>query len=181
MDNTPKTIEDAASRLEMLGQFGYIVANVEDNDSNEVCTTLFGQNEDEPSPLASMFKLYVLAAVVDAIEQEGIPYSLSSLIQINEQFFSLHYGIVQGDTPGSQRRTMQELAELMIAISDNTATNILMATVGHRAAEQAMRDYGHHHPQLNIPFLRKRDFFLLKLLGKPTTSATTVHLIKRRR
>ena len=51
----------------------------------------------------------------------------------------------------------------MIAISDNTATDLLIDAVGRDAVEAALVTAGHAAPELNRPFLTPRELFVLKL------------------
>jgi hypothetical protein len=106
--------------------------------------------------------LYVLGAVVDAIDAGSITWDQS--VEIVDRYRSLPSGVVQSDAAGSTR-TVRELAELMISISDNTATDHLIGLVGRDAVEQAQRGYGHTAPELNEPFLSTRELFILKLDG----------------
>jgi len=175
LENPPKTMQEAIDRLEALGHenFAFVVASsgaadddhYNDDDNETYCNNILaGSRQDEATPIGSMFKLYVLGALVDAVQQKRIDWDQS--VQILEAYRSLPTGIVQNDPPGSNR-TVRQLAELMISISDNTAADHLMLGVlGRPAVEQALRDYGHHNPLLNLPFLSTREFFLLKLLDK---------------
>ena len=159
LENPPATIEEAVARLQTLGTLGLAVA---DDTGDEACVVITEEGEDQPVSLGSMFKLYVLGAVVDAVDAGTI--SWNQQVEIVDRYRSLPSGIVQNDPPGSSR-TVRELAELMISISDNTATDHLIGLVGRRAVEQAQRAYGHRIPALNEPFLSTRELFILKLDG----------------
>jgi hypothetical protein len=50
----------------------------------------------------------------------------------------------------------------MISISDNTATDHLVHTVGRRDVEDAFVRAGHSDPGANVPLLTTRELFLLK-------------------
>ena len=171
LENPPKTIEEAADRLSGLGRyFNYLVADVDvdtaTNGGAEKCSKsniLSASGSDEPAPIGSIFKLYVLGAVVDAVNAGTIAWDQP--VEIVAEYKSIPSGITQDDPPGSNR-TVMELATLMMSISDNTATDHLMALVGRDAVEAAVSDYGHHMPDLNIPFISTREFALLKLDGK---------------
>lgn len=165
LDDPPQTAADAAARIGQLGRFGYVVADV----AGDECTVRMGQDPDVAVPLGSMFKLYVLGAVVDAVTAGTISWDQE--VEIVDRYRSLPSGIVQDDPPGSTR-TVRELAELMISISDNTAADHLAGLVGRAAVEQALLDYGHSNPALNRPFLTTRELFVLKLAdptGEPGT------------
>jgi hypothetical protein len=158
LDDSPATVTEAAARLEALGTLGYVVADTAGGN----CSALTGQTPERLMPLGSMFKLYVLGAVVDAVEAGTI--SWDQAVEVSDTHRSLPSGVVQADPAGSTR-TVRDLAELMISISDNTAADHLIAQVGRTAVEQAQRDYGHDTPEVNQPFLDTRELFILKLDG----------------
>ena len=162
LENPPTTVKDAVDQLQALGQnLNYLVAEAGQGDEDQ-CRVLAGKGIEAPAPMGSMFKFWVLGAVVDAIHNKTITWD--DLVYITDDVRSLPSGIVQNDPPGSNR-TVQELAELMISISDNTATDLLLELVGRTAVEQAQVDYGHENAALNMPFLTTKDLFLLKLDG----------------
>jgi hypothetical protein len=113
-----------------------------------------------PLPLGSMFKLYVLGAVADAVASGEIGWN--DPITLDESNYSLPSGITQTEEPGSGR-TVLILAQRMIEISDNTATDHLIALAGRDAVEAIQSEMGHTDPSLNIPFLTTRELFQLKL------------------
>lgn len=156
LDDPPQTAANAAARIGQLGRFGYVVADVVGDE----CTARMGEDPDVAVPLGSMFKLYVLGAVVDAVTTGTISWDQE--VAIVDRYRSLPSGIVQDDPPGSTR-TVRELAELMISISDNTAADHLAGLVGRTAVEQALLDYGNSNPALDRPFLTTRELFVLKL------------------
>jgi len=156
LDNPPQTADDAAARIGELGRFGYVVADVAGGE----CTVRMGQDPEVAAPLGSMFKLYVLAAVIDAVAAGTISWDQE--VEIVDRYRSLPSGMVQDDPPGSTR-TVRELAELMISISDNTAADQLAGLLGRNAIEQALIDYGQADPARNRPFLTTRELFTLKL------------------
>ena len=163
LDNPPTSMRGAVDQLQELGQtLNYLVADAGNAGEGTQCRVLTGEGIEEPAPMGSMFKFWILGAVVDAIHNETITWD--QLVYITDESRSLPSGIVQNDPPGSNR-TVRDLAELMISISDNTATDLLLQLVGRSAVEQAQIDYGHQNAALNIPFLTTKEMFLLKLDG----------------
>lgn len=112
--------------------------------------------DDGAQPLGSIFKLYVLGAVVQAIADGRLAWD--DELEITADIKSLPSGELQNEEDGT-RVTVREAAEKMIAISDNTATDMLMAAVGRQAVEQALADMGHSEPALNTPFPSTRALF----------------------
>ena len=53
----------------------------------------------------------------------------------------------------------------MITVSDNTATDHLMAFVGREAVEQIQSVMGHSQPAVNVPFLTGGELTILKFSG----------------
>lgn len=113
---------------------------------------------DSARPLGSVFKLYVLGAVVAAVEAGTLTWDAP--LTLTDDVRSLPSGTLQ-DQPTGTQVTVLEAATAMISISDNTATDLLVHTVGREAVEQALTDMGHADPALNTPFLTTRDLFWL--------------------
>lgn len=109
-------------------------------------------------PSGSMFKLYVLGAVVEAIAAGELTWTTP--LTVTDDVKSLPSGELQ-NVPSGTTVTVQEAAEKMIAISDNTATDMLMAAVGPAALKKALVDLGHHDPALNTPMPTTRALFQL--------------------
>ena len=168
LETIPTSTEEAVAQINDLGHnFHYVVADVviTDDPQQDLLHVVEGQAADTPAPLGSMFKLWVLAAVIDSMEKsDNSSIQWDQNVTVTEQAKSLPSGVVQDDPVGNQR-TVRELAELMIQVSDNTATDLLLHLVGRTVVEQAMVETGHHNPSLNIPFLSTKELFLLKLDG----------------
>lgn len=113
------------------------------------------------APIGSIFKLWVLGAVTDAVA--GGRLAWEDALVIDAQVRSLPSGELQ-NLPDGATVTVREAAEKMIAISDNTATDALIRAVGRDAVERAMAAMGHSDPSLNTPFPTTRELFWL-LLG----------------
>lgn len=119
-------------------------------------TTLLERNADEPAPLASTFKLYVLLAVSQAVEAGELTWDTT--LSVSAQNRSLPSGELQEEPDGTEV-SVREAAMKMIEISDNTATDMLIQAVGRDAIEEAVRDAGHHDPELMSPFPSTRELF----------------------
>lgn len=120
--------------------------------------TILTVGDDLAKPIGSTFKLYVLGAVVQAVEEGPLTWETS--LTLTDDLRSLPSGTLQ-DEPDGTEVTVREAAEVMISISDNTATDMLMDAVGRDAVEDAQAALGHHDPTLNIPFLTTRELFQL--------------------
>ncbi len=160
LEDPPTMLEEVPDRLRAVGATaGFVAATVTGVEGTEATVeVLAGAEEDQPVPIGSAFKLYVLQAVAEAVSAGTLAWE--DPLTITAEVKSLPSGILQDRQDGSTV-TVQEAAELMIAISDNTATDLLLRAVGREAVEQAQ--HGHHDPALNVPFLTTRELFALKV------------------
>ncbi|MDX2088437.1 MAG: serine hydrolase [Kofleriaceae bacterium] len=110
--------------------------------------------------IGSTFKLYVLLALVDQILAGKLAWT--DEIAVRDAWKSLPSGVTQNDAAGT-KLTVQTLAERMISISDNTATDHLLFSVGRDRVEAAVRTSKHAAPALDVPFISTREMFVLKL------------------
>lgn len=92
-------------------------------------STLFEHNAHVPLAVGSTFKLAVLAALEDAVQQGRLAWEQP--IALDPKWKSLPTGILQ-DWPDGTSVTVETLATLMISLSDNTATDALIDLVGRK-------------------------------------------------
>lgn len=111
---------------------------------------LHGKDADLPLAVGSAFKLGVLKALRQQIEAGG--HAWDEVVELTAADISLPSGIVQGWPVGAPM-TLHTLAVLMISISDNTATDVLMRVAGRAAVEAALGV---------APALTTRELFVLK-------------------
>ena len=112
---------------------------------------------DRSLALGSAFKLYVLAALAEDVKAGRRKWS--DVVPLTEK--SYPSGRLQ-DWPKGAPVTLHTLASLMISISDNTATDQLIAVLGKERILKLMKDSGHSDPQANAPFLTTKQLFILK-------------------
>ena len=115
------------------------------------------RNADQPLAIGSTFKLYVLSALVRAIERGERDWNDVVTLDVR----SLPSGQMQ-EWPRGSPVTLHTLATMMISISDNTATDRLIRTLGRDAVEAELALAGHADPAVTLPFLETRELFLLK-------------------
>jgi hypothetical protein len=118
---------------------------------------VIARNPDTPLALGSAFKLYVLAALAEDVKAGRRQWS--DVVALTEK--SYPSGQLQ-DWPQGAPLTLHTLASLMISISDNTATDQLIAELGKDRILKLMADSGHANPEANDPFLTTRELFVLK-------------------
>lgn len=118
---------------------------------------VISRNADAPLALGSAFKLYVLAALAEDVKAGRRKWS--DVAVLTEK--SYPSGQLQ-DWPKGSPVTLHTLASLMISISDNTATDQLIAMLGRDRILKLMADSGHSDPDMNNPFLTTRELFVIK-------------------
>lgn len=111
----------------------------------------------EPAPSGSVFKLIVLSALVDAVAEGAL--SWEDELTLTPEVKSLPSGELQ-DRPDGSVVTVREAAELMISISDNTATDLLMDAVGPGGLAAALARVS-DDPERLSPLLSTSQFFEL--------------------
>jgi beta-lactamase class A len=84
--------------------------------------------EDEVFAQASSIKITVLADLYLQAEQGKL--KLTDLYTVQSSDLVADSDIMNGLTPGVTRVTLRDLATMMVAVSDNSATNVLMDRVG---------------------------------------------------
>jgi len=152
----PEDLDELAARLDEAADTGVLlVADVVDG----ACEPRHADDADAVVPIGSIFKLYVLGAVADAVAAGEVAWD--DEVTVREERKSLPSGTLQ-DAPDGTPVSVREAARAMIGISDNTATDLLIDLVGREAVEAAQGDLGHHDPSLNVPFLTTRELFQLK-------------------
>ena len=166
MGPRPSSWGEVNKRLGALsGHAQYLAAELK----NGKCVPLHQLDPGREQAIGSAFKLYVLLGLADRVAAGKAHWDDS--IAVKDAWKSLPSGVTQ-NVPGGTKVTLQALAERMISISDNTAADHLLHTVGRKQVEQAVRESGHTRPRLDVPFLTTRELFLLKLSKSPAEVAT---------
>jgi hypothetical protein len=156
LDDPPETVEESFSRLSEMGTLRAMAAEVVDGE----CRAIEEATTSEPTPLGSVFKLYVLAALGEAVQAGEVAWD--DEMEIQDALKSVPSGVLQ-DRPAGDTITVLEAAELMISISDNTATDHLIELLGRQTVESSLAEYGNTTPELNTPLLNTREFTALKV------------------
>jgi hypothetical protein len=120
-------------------------------------TASLSLNADRPAAIGSAFKLAILAELIratnhgerhwdDTVTRDGSPLPGGFYMQ----------------KPAGAQVTLREVTEKMISVSDNSATDILLALVGRARVEAMLPVIGWHDAALNRPMLSTLDMFKLK-------------------
>ncbi len=132
--------------------YSYQASKVTDGE----CTTVAGSNVNDSLPLASIFKLYVLLAIADAVNAGTVGWD--DQLTITKEAKAVGSAGLDDLPPGS-RVSVRRAAQQMISASDNMATDLLMARLGPGAVERALVHAGHHDPASMTPFPNTHELF----------------------
>lgn len=157
-NTTSVRFDNAVEALEELGTLSYLVAT----PSNGECDVLANSDDESLLPWGSVFKLYVLGALVQAVGNGEIGWD--DAVQIRDEFDTPFGGSTSEEQPGTEL-SIRELAIRMISGSDNSATDHLMDLIGRQAVEQIQPIMGHSQPSANMPFPTARELTVLKFSG----------------
>jgi beta-lactamase class A len=151
--NNWRVIDTGLTKL--AGQASMLAAEVQDGRLK----TVHALYPNRVGAIGSAFKLYVLGALGQAIENGTA--SWQEKLAIRNAWKSISSGVMQNE-PAGKRFTLLHYAQLMIAISDNTAADHLIGRLGRGAVERELVRLGNHSPGRDIPFLTTRENTILK-------------------
>lgn len=151
------TWQDIDTELSKTGaRYSYQVSKVIPDGTVGRCTTVAGTNVDLSLPLASIFKLYVLLAVAEAVTAGTVEWT--DPLTITKEAKAVGSAGLQELAPGAQV-SVRKAAQEMISASDNMATDLLIARLGPGAVERALVTAGHHDPATMTPFPTMHELF----------------------
>jgi beta-lactamase class A len=109
-------------------------------------------HEDEVFPQASSIKIAVLAELYHqaqlSAEGASAKAKLTDLYTVRTADLVADSDIMQGLTPSVTRVTNRDLATMVVAVSDNSATNVLIDRVGMQNVNALMDSLGLTHTRL---------------------------------
>ncbi|CAN5548676.1 hypothetical protein BH23ACT6_BH23ACT6_13120 [soil metagenome] len=151
----PEGYEQVEEELSALSQQRNILAaRVEDGQ----CVPVYEHESQRSAPAGSAFKLYVLGALIDAVERGDLAWDQE--LSVTDEIKSLPSGTLQ-EAPAGTKVSVERSAELMISISDNTATDMLIEALGVDAVEDVYADMGLSDPDGLTPVLTTAQLFQL--------------------
>ncbi len=101
---------------------------------------------DDVFPQASSIKIAVLAELYHQAQQGKL--KLTDLYTMQQSDLVPDSDIMGGLTPGITRITLRDLATMMVAVSDNSATNVLIDRLGMENVNALMDSLGLPHTRL---------------------------------
>lgn len=120
---------------------------------------------DEIMPQASSIKIAVLANLYLQAQQGKL--KLTDEYVVRKEDLVPGSDIMLGLTPGFTRLTLRDLATMMIAVSDNSATNVLIGRVGMENVNAMLDSLGLHTTRL------RRQMMDLKAAGEGRENVST--------
>src|SRR5207302_9240070 len=97
-------------------------------------------------PQASSIKITVLAELYRQAQQGKL--KLTDLYTVQASDLVPDSDIMNGLTPGVTKITLRDLATIMVAVSDNSATNVLIDRVGMDNVNSMLDSLGLSHTRL---------------------------------
>jgi beta-lactamase class A len=131
------TIHDVDQRLD-----GVMGAAIEDLSTGEQSFL----RENEVFAQASSIKIAVLAELYLQAQQGKL--KLADLYTVQSSDLVADSDIMGGLTPGVTRVTLRDLATMMVAVSDNSATNVLIDRIGMENVNAMLDSMGLAHTRL---------------------------------
>src|SRR5947207_2108592 len=103
-------------------------------------------NGDEVMPQASSIKIAILAELYRQADQKKL--KLTDEYVVRKEDLVAGSNIMLGLTPGVTRLTLRDLATMMVAVSDNSATNVLIERAGMENVNSMLEGLALHATRL---------------------------------
>ena len=149
--DTPAAVSEAIGALP--GQASFAIVRLDEAGPVVVA----GHAPDRALAIGSAFKLFILAELSRQVRAGERRWS--DVVTLDRR--SLPSGMLH-NWPQGAPVTLHSLASLMISISDNSATDMLLHVVGRERVERMMATIGVEAAGRNRPFLSTLELFALK-------------------
>ena len=175
---TPQEVLRARLELEIRtiadGVDGVVGVTILDLTTSE----RFALRGDTVFTQASAIKLPVLVELFRQVEQER--YGLDDLVTLEKDDIVPGSGVLQRLTPGSVTMTLRDVATLMVTVSDNTATNMIIDRVGMENVNETMARLELPHTKLQRKMMDSEAWLAdRENLSTPNEQARLLELIHR--
>ena len=156
VDTVPSSWPQADKQLASLAPgVSFLAAKV---GPDGACTPVHAVAAGVPRPLASMFKLFVLGALANAVHEHRVAWGDKLTVSAAARVGS---SSALQDVANGTKLTVEQLVVDMISVSDNTAADMLLALVGRSAVEDQVQQWS-SDASLDVPFLTVSELFTLK-------------------
>lgn len=132
----------------MEGRAACVVISMEQAGPRE----LFSFNPEMVFPSASLIKVPILVELARQLAQPGNTITWDTRLAVPDEARAPSAGVLADLSP-DLRPTIQDLAYLMITLSDNTASNMLLDLLGMESINATMRELGLQATRLERRFM----------------------------
>ena len=141
----------------------------------------WGVRNSELFPTASLIKIFILAVLYNNAKTEKINLKRRKL-ELRKKDIVKGSGVLRDMTPGL-KLPLRDLAYLMIIVSDNTATNLIIDYLGLKNINKQLYEWGFSQTQLHrkIYFTRKQDDAFWLAVSSPDETTDLLSKIARRK
>ncbi|MDZ4659308.1 MAG: serine hydrolase [Bythopirellula sp.] len=176
--STASRADELANRLQPLidnfaGKAAVMVKNLETGET-------FAFRADEPFPTASLIKFPVMIAAYDAAEKKQL--ALDDTVTLHNEDKVPGSGILTSHFADGVTMPLSTAIQLMIAYSDNTATNLVIDAIGIETTNTLMKSLGCENTLLNSKVYRRDTSIAPERSNKyglgSTTAADMVKLLE---
>jgi beta-lactamase class A len=112
----------------------------------------FYLHADEPMPTASLIKLPVMLELYQQAEEGKV--KLTDRLTLRKEDMVPGSGILTNHFSDGATFCLRDACRLMIAFSDNTATNLVLDKIGIRPVNQRMEAWGYPNTKINAKVFR---------------------------
>ncbi|HEY3992134.1 MAG TPA: serine hydrolase [Ktedonobacteraceae bacterium] len=130
------------------GRAACVAISLEQSGTRELVSI----NPDEVFPAASLAKVPILIELARRLAQPDSPYTWDTHLEVPGEARVASDGVLADLSP-ALRPTIQDIAHLMITISDNTASNMLLDLLSLAAINSTMRELGLSNTRLERHFI----------------------------
>lgn len=138
-------------------------------------------NADESMPTGSLIKLAIMAETFQQVAEGRVKFT--DLVTLRDADREPGSGVLTDNFNAGLRFPLRDATRLMISVSDNTATNLVLDKIGVTATSRRMAAWGYPctklYGKVNRP-ARDADPEAVKRFGLGSTTAReTLHLLER--
>ncbi|HVN10438.1 MAG TPA: serine hydrolase [Patescibacteria group bacterium] len=154
---TPQPAQELRTKLgrelnQMAIQFdGVMAIAFKDLESGDVLAI----NADTVMPQASSIKIAVLVELLRQAQAGKL--RLDERVEVRKAQFAGGSGVLQDFGDGSSAMSLRDLAALMMVVSDNTATNILIDRVGQKNVNAMLESQGFEKTRLQRKMIQPEE------------------------
>ena len=164
-------MQNELNLTQLGGRTACVAIGLEQDGTRELASL----NPHEIFPAASLAKVPILVALAQKLSQPDSFYSWETRLEVPAEARVASDGVLT-DLSAALRPTIQDVAHLMITISDNTASNMLLDLLGLETINATMRELGLANTRLERRFID----FAARRAGRDnwTTAADMVQLFE---